>query len=86
MVSNNDLLKFNQLIDRLIFNGLMSTSIEIQYMNILTRCLCFLQKSKDIFSQVISSLWKGHNNKIRFKQRMISLQDRMETVPTEMKR
>ena len=34
---------------------------------VYTRCLSLLQKSKDIFYQIISSLWKGHNNKIRFQ-------------------
>ena len=37
----------------------------------LNRWLSIRQKTKDIFSPIISSLWKGHNNRSRAKQLII---------------
>ena len=43
--------------------------LKVEYLrdSSLNRSLSLLQKSKDIFSEIISALWKGHNNKIRFQ-------------------
>ena len=56
-------------------HGLMRKPVEWQYAVNLKCCLPLLQKYNDI-SQIISSLWKVRNNKIR----MMSLQDRIEPV------
>ena len=48
-------------------HGLMRKLVEYQYVVNLNCCVSILQKSKNIISQIISPLWKGCNNKIRFQ-------------------
>ena len=49
------------------FHRLTRKPVEWQYVLNLNCCLPLLQKFKDALSQIIRSLWKGRNNKIRFQ-------------------
>ena len=63
-------LRIQELADIYVrfLRGLMRKPVEWQYVvSLINCCLSLLQKAKDIFSQVISSLWKKRNNRIWFQ-------------------